>query len=188
MDAAVDWRAYPALAGKDHDFLASVAGYLPLIEALSSDQRQRLALFKAAELFNALIQIREQREDPQRLGAELAQASFALVRAVIRDRSMPLPDGAAISLRDPELQQLIDLGCQLFHRGKSDPALYQQALALSAAQCIALHELLEPALQHYVQICPFPLPPALCAAVRTAFISAYEPAADANGPDTIPPS
>ena len=40
-------------------------------------EREDLAVFKAAELVNALIQIREKKQSPDRFGPELAQASFA---------------------------------------------------------------------------------------------------------------
>ena len=164
------WRSCPALAEKDEAYLAAVADYLAQLEALSAQQRRCLALFKAAELVNALIQIKE-RED--RAGPELAQRSFALVRAVIRNRSLPYAGSEGDCLRDPQLRAVIDEGCRLFHLGKTNQALYQQALALSAAQCLALQDQLGPALDQYLQGTGLPVPETLVAAVRTSFIDAY---------------
>ena len=167
------WRSCPALADKDEAFLAAVADYLVQLEALSQSQRHCLALFKAAELVNALIQIKERREAEDRVGPALAQRSFALVRSVIRNRSLPYAGSESQCLRDPQLTAVIDEGCRLFHLGKTNKELYQQALALSAAQCLALQDQLGPALHQYLQRAELELPETLIASVRTSFIDAY---------------
>ena len=167
------WRSCPALADKDEAFLAAVADYLVQLEALSPKQRHCLALFKAAELVNALIQIKERREAEDRVGPELAHRSFALVRSVIRNRSLPYAGSESQCLRDPQLTAVIDEGCRLFHLGKTNKELYQQALALSAAQCLALHDQLGPALDQYLQGTGLAVPETLVASVRVSFIDAY---------------
>lgn len=167
------WRLCPALAEKDEIFLATVADYLAELEALDPQQQRCLALFKAAELINALIQLRERRQADDRVGPELAQRSFQLVRAVIRNRTLPYAGTQGQCLRDPQLTAVIDEGCRLFHLGKSDKDLYQRALALSAAQCIALQDELGPALDQYLQGCGYALPASLIASVRESFIDAY---------------
>ena len=167
------WRSCPALAEKEDGFLSVVADYLVDLEALDPQQRQCLALFKAAELINALIQLRERREAEDRVGPELAKRSFQLVRAVIRNRTLPYAGSQSHCLRDPQLTALIDEGCRLFHLGKSDQDLYQRALALSAAQCIALQDELGPALDQYLQGSGLVLPASLLASVRSSFIDAY---------------
>jgi len=167
------WRSCPALADKDEAFLAAVADYLVQLEALSPKQRHCLALFKAAELVNALIQIKERREAEDRVGPELAHRSFALVRSVIRNRSLPYAGSESQCLRDPQLTAVIDEGCRLFHLGKRNKELYQQALALSAAQCLTLQDQLGPALDQYLQGAGLELPGTLIASVRASFIDAY---------------
>ena len=153
--------------------LTAVADYLAQLDALSEQQRRCLALFKAAELVNALIQIKERREAEDRVGPELAQRSFALVRAVIRNRSLPYAGNESDCLRDPQLTAVIDEGCRLFHLGKTNQELYQQALALSAAQCLALQDELGPALDQYLQGTGLAVHKTLVAAVRASFIDAY---------------
>ena len=167
------WRTCPALADKDEAFLAAVADYLAQLDALSQQQLRCLALFKAAELVNALIQIKERRQAEDRVGPELAQRSFALVRSVIRNRSLPYAGSESQCLRDPQLTAVIDEGCRLFHLGKTNQELYQQALALSAAQCLALHDQLGPALDQYLQGTGLAVPETLVASVRVSFIDAY---------------
>ena len=167
------WRSCPALADKDEAFLAAVADYLAQLDALSQQQLRCLALFKAAELVNALIQIKELRQAEDRVGPELAQRSFALVRSVIRNRSLPYAGSESQCLRDPQLTAVIDEGCRLFHLGKTNQELYQQALALSAAQCLALHDQLGPALDQYLQGTGLAVPETLVASVRVSFIDAY---------------
>ena len=167
------WRSCPALADKDEAFLAAVADYLAQLDALSQQQLRCLALFKAAELVNALIQIKERRQAEDRVGPELAQRSFALVRSVIRNRSLPYAGSESQCLRDPQLTAVIDEGCRLFHLGKTNQELYQQALALSAAQCLALHDQLGPALDKYLQGTGLAVPETLVASVRVSFIDAY---------------
>ena len=124
-------------------------------------------------MVNALIQIKERREAEDRVGPELAQRSFALVRAVIRNRSLPYAGSESNCLRDPQLTAVIDEGCRLFHLGKTNQELYQQALALSAAQCLALQDELGPALDQYLQGTGLAVPETLVAAVRASFIDAY---------------
>ena len=167
------WRSCPALAEKDEAFLTAVADYIAQLDALSEQQRRCLALFKAAELVNALIQIKERREADDRVGPELAQRSFAQVRAVIRNRSLPYAGSESDCLRDPQLTAVIDEGCRLFHLGKTNKELYQQALALSAAQCLALQDQLGPALDQYLEGTGLAVPEMLVAAVRASFIDAY---------------
>lgn len=167
------WRGLEPLQGRSEPFLAAVAQFLSQVQALSLDQQRKLALFKAAELVNALLQIRERRQADNRFGAELAQASFEVVRGVIRNRQLVLLHQEAVDLREPPIRALIDEGCRLFHAGKSNPDLYQQALALSAAQCIALHPHLDEALTTYAQGCGLSFPAALLQAVRDDFITPY---------------
>ncbi|MFZ9568912.1 MAG: hypothetical protein ACO28M_03605 [Vulcanococcus sp.] len=167
------WRTWPVFAEKSPDFLDAVASYLEQLDRLSPQQRQDLALFKAAELVNALIQMRERKQAADRVGPAMAQASFALVRAAIRDRQIALAGGERTDLREPVLRDLIDEGCRLFHAGKKDPDLYQRALALSAAQCIALHEQLKVALERYASDSGLELPESLREAVQQAFIEPY---------------
>ncbi len=145
------WRSCPALVDKDNAYLAAVADYLAQLDALSQQQRRCLALFKASELVNALIQIKERRQADDRVGPEMAQRSFALVRAVIRNRSLPYAGSESHCLRDPQLTAVLDGGCRLLHLGKTNKELYQQALALSSAQCLAMQDQLGPALDQYLQ-------------------------------------
>ena len=167
------WRDLEVFQQKPADFLDAVETYLVQLERLSVQQRQDLAVFKAAELVNALIQIKERQQAEDRVGPALAQASFALVRAVIRSRQIPLTGGGSIDLSSSALRELIDEGCRLFHIGKTKPQLYQQALALSAAQCLALNEQLEAALQRYAQGCGLDLQPSLLDDVRQSFLDPY---------------
>lgn len=167
------WSELEPLQGRSESFLDQVATFLAQVQALSADQKRVLALFKAAELVNALIQLRERRQAENRFGQALAHASFSLVRAVIRSRLMDLGAQGCVDLRDPPIRELIDKGCRLFHAGKHDPELYQQALALSAAQCIALNPYLDSALNDYAQGCGLALPDGLLQAVRDDFITPY---------------
>ena len=167
------WRDLEVFQQKPADFLDAVETYLVQLERLSVQQRQDLAVFKAAALVNALIQIKERQQAEDRVGPALAQASFALVRAVIRSRQIPLTGGGSIDLSSSALRELIDEGCRLFHIGKTKPQLYQQALALSAAQCLALNDQLEAALQRYAQGCGLDLPPSLLDDVRQSFLDPY---------------
>ena len=167
------WCALEPLQNRSDAFLEHVAAFLPQVQALTAEQKHAMALFKAAELVNALLQIRERRQTEDRFGAELAKASFDRVRAVIRNRTMDLGAQGVVDLQDPPIRALIDEGCRLFHAGKSDPALYQKALALSAAQCIVLNPSLEAALMGYASGCGLVLPKALLQAVREDFIAPY---------------
>lgn len=167
------WRALEALEGRSGLFLDQIAVFLPLVQALSAEQQRALAVFKAAELVNALLQIRERRQAENRFGAQLAQDSFVFIRAVIRQRRMDLGTEGCVELNDPPIRALIDEGCRLFHAGKADPDLYQRALALSAAQCIVLNPWLEAALVRYASGCGLLLPEALLQAVRDDFITPY---------------
>ena len=78
----MQWRSLPAFREKSPAYLDAVDAYLPALSALSVQQRRDLAVFKAAELLNALIQIRERRQAPDRLGDAFAKASFQRVRQV----------------------------------------------------------------------------------------------------------
>ena len=167
------WRSLPVFDEKSPAFLDAVAAYGHALNALSLQQRRDLAVFKAAELLNALIQIRERRQAPDRLGDAVAKASFQRVRQVIRDRRIVLQGGEVIDLRDPALRDLIDEGCRLFHAGRKDAEVYQQALALSAAQCLALNDQLDEGIARYVEGSGLSFPDSLLQAVRTAFIEAY---------------
>lgn len=167
------WRTLPVLSEKPPEFTNAVAGYLAQLDHLSLQQRQDLAVFKAAELVNALIQIKERQQASDRVGSTLAQSSFALVRSVIRCRRISLAGGDSVDLQSPPLRKLIDEGCHLFHCGKKDPDLYQRALALSAAQCIALNAQLGDALQRYASGCGLILPPSLLEEVHQLFITRY---------------
>ena len=80
--AVMQWRSLPAFREKSPAYLDAVDAYLPALSALSVQQRRDLAVFKAAELLNALIQIRERRQAPDRLGDAFAKASFQRVRQV----------------------------------------------------------------------------------------------------------
>ena len=167
------WRSLPLFQEKPAAFLDAVAAYLNSLSALDFQQRSDLAVFKAAELINALIQIRERKEAPDRLGSVLAQASFQQVRRVIRERRLHLGNGEVIDLRDPLIRDLIDEGCRLFHEGKQDAAVYQRALALSAAQCLVLNDQLDEAIDRYVAASSLVFPDSLLDDVRNSFIEAY---------------
>ena len=78
----MQWRSLPVFREKSPAYLDAVDAYLPALSALSVQQRRDLAVFKAAELLNALIQIRERRQAPDRLGDAFAKASFQRVRQV----------------------------------------------------------------------------------------------------------
>lgn len=171
--SVTDWRDLEVFEAKPPEFIDAVEAYLLVLDHLNLQQRRDLAVFKAAELVNALIQIKERQQADDRVGSALARASFALVRSVIRSRQIVLTDCCSIDLRSPALRDLIDEGCRLFHTGKTNPALYQQALALSAAQCLALNDQLEGALQRYAQGCGLDLPPSLLEDVRQSFIARY---------------
>ena len=54
------WRSLPVFREKSPAFLDDVAIYLEGLGSLNLQQRRNLAVFKAAELINALIQIRDQ--------------------------------------------------------------------------------------------------------------------------------
>ena len=173
---ALPWRTLAVFREKSPGYLEAVDAYLPALRALSEEQRRNLAVFKAAELLNALIQIRERRQAPDRLGDAFAKASFQRVRQVIRDRRIVLQGGEVIDLRDPVLRDLIDEGCRLFHAGRKDAEVYQRALALSAAQCLALNDQLDEGIARYVEGSGLTFPDALLQAVRSSFIEAYRTA------------
>ena len=82
LPGLMQWRSLPAFREKSPAYLDAVDAYLPALSALSVQQRRDLAVFKAAELLNALIQIRERRQAPDRLGDAFAKASFQRVRQV----------------------------------------------------------------------------------------------------------
>ena len=170
------WRTLAVFLEKSPGYLDAVEAYLPALRALSLAQRKDLAVFKAAELLNALIQIRERRQAPDRFGPTLAKASFQRVRQVIRDRRILLQGGEVIDLRDPVFRDLIDEGCRLFHAGRKDAEVYQRALALSAAQFWALNDQLDEGIARYVAGSGLTFPDALLQAVRTSFIEAYRTA------------
>ena len=174
--AVMQWRSLPAFREKSPAYLDAVDAYLPALSALSVQQRRDLAVFKAAELLNALIQIRERRQAPDRLGDAFAKASFQRVRQVIRERRIVLQGAELIDLRDPVLRDLIDEGCRLFHAGRKDDEVYQQALALSAAQCLALNDQLDEGIARYIEGSGLSFPDSLLQAVRTSFIEAYRTA------------
>ena len=169
------WRSLEPLRNRSPEFLDAVASYLPKIQTLSSDNQNRLSVFKSAELVNALLQIREKRQSEDRFDPQLAKASFVLVRAVIRDRIMHLGSEGTVDLRAPEIRGLINEGCRLFHAGKKQPEKYQLALALSAAQCIVLYPWLDESLTRFRKGCGLQLPDALISAVRENFIIPYQP-------------
>ena len=170
---STSWRSLPLFQQKSPVFIDAVAGYLESLSALTLQQRRDLALFKAAELINALIQIRERKQASDRVGPVLAQASFQQVRRVIRERSLLLSNGEVINLRDPLIRDLIDEGCRLFHAGKQDHDVYQRALALSAAQCLVLNDHLDDAIDRYVAASPLAFPDSLLEAVRSSFVEPY---------------
>lgn len=170
---AIDWDDYPILHGEDPEFLQSIAAFVEQLSHLSEEQKQRLALFKAAELINALVQMRERRDASDRLGPEKAATSFKLVRAAIRDRRITLPDQTTISLQDPEIRSTIDEGCRYFHLGKNDPEQWELAMALSTAQYIALSPYLEGELDRYASQLQELYPEAIVAAVKRTFIDPY---------------
>ena len=122
---------------------------------------------------NALLQIRENRQTEDRLAPELANASFVLVRAQIRDRVMHLDSEGTVDLRAPELRALINEGCRLFHTGKKRPERYPLAFALSAAQCTALAPWLDQSLKRYSKGCGLQLSERLINSVRDNLIVPY---------------
>ena len=96
--SSTSWRSLPLFQEKLPDFIDAVAAYLESLNAMTLQQRRDLAVFKAAELINALIEVRE--------------------------RSLLLSNGEVIDLRDPLIRELIDEGCRLFHAGKRDEDVY----------------------------------------------------------------
>ena len=48
------WCALEPLQNRSDEFLDHVAAFLPQVQALTADQKRAMALFKAAELVNAL--------------------------------------------------------------------------------------------------------------------------------------
>ncbi|MEO0947918.1 MAG: hypothetical protein AAFY11_07205 [Cyanobacteria bacterium J06641_5] len=170
---AINWDDYPILHGEDPEYLQSIAEFAERLSHLSEDRKQRLALFKAAELINAIVQMRERRNASERLGPEKAATSFKIVRAAIRDRQITLPDGATIDLRDPEIRSIIDEACRYFHLGKKDPEQWQLAMALSTAQYIVLSPYLEGELDRYASQFQDLYPDAIVQAVKRTFIEPY---------------
>ncbi len=169
----IDWDKYPILQEKEPQFLAEVAAFATRVYQLSESQKQKLALFKAAELLNALVQIRESKDAPGRVGPEKAAVSFKIVRAAIRNRRVVLPNGETVSLREPEIQDIIDEGCQLFHAGKTDLEQWERAMALSTAQYITLNTYLEEELNRYAKQFQDLFPNTLVQAVKENFIEPY---------------
>jgi len=169
----INWEDYPILHGEDPEFLQTVAKFIAQLSQLSESQKQRLALFKAAELINALVQMRERRSASGRLGPEKAAASFKLVRAAIRDRQIKLPDTTIVSLHDPEIRATIDEACRYFHLGKKDPEQWELAMALSTAQYIVLSPYLESELDRYASQLQDLYPEAIVQAVKRSFIEPY---------------
>ena len=167
------WRSLKPFQDKSSDYLDAVASFLPQVERLNSIQKSNLSVFKSAELVNALLQIREKQQADDRFGAELAEASFVVVRAAIRERVMNLGAQGTIDLRDPQIRGLINEGCRLFHAGRRRPEQYQLALALSAAQCVVLHPWLHEGLSRYSKGCGLKLPEPLIQEVRDSFITPY---------------
>ncbi len=171
----IDSDKYPILAGEAPEFLEAVARFAGELDTLSEDQKRRLALFKAAELLNALMQLRERDDEAESFGTEKAAASFKIVRAVVRDRRINFPSGETVALDDPEIRKIIDTGCQAFHAGKRDPEQQERAMALSTAQCIVLHPYLKEALDRYVGQFRQLYPDRLVEAVERHFIEPYKP-------------
>lgn len=130
-------------------------------------------MFKAAEAGQCPDSDRERMQAPVRLGPVLAQASFQLVRRLIRVWLLHLTNGEVIDLRDPLIRDLIDEGCRLFYESKQDAARYQRALALSAAQCLLLNDQLDEAIDRYVAATALDFRDSLLDAVRSIFIEAY---------------
>lgn len=167
-----DFAQYPKLANREPEFRALVAGFLPQLANLSPNHKRQLALFKAIELTNALVQIWEQENSPQRLGPEKAAQSFQIIRALLRDRQINLA-GEVVSFKAPEVKALIDQGAQTFHAGKRDPEQWQRALAFSTAQYIELHPYLAEGLHQFHQHFQTLYSPGVIAEVTARFITPY---------------
>jgi uncharacterized membrane protein YccC len=164
---------YEILRGKDPHFLNTVSTFLTEVASLPEAQKKRLALYKAAELLNAMAQIREHEEAESRIGPAKAAASRRLARRAIRDRCIDLPNGESISLGNPQIKAIIDQGSKLFHSGRSDPEQWNRAMALSTAQCIALRAHLEGELHRFAKSYADIYPDALVQDVQRAFIEPY---------------
>ncbi len=170
----IDWQKYPDLQDQEPTFLDQVSEFVTQVEQLTPAQKQTLAVFKAAELLNALVQIGEKRNSPERLGPEKAAAVSKIIRTAIRNRQMVLPNGDVISFQEPEIRTLIiDLGCQLFYAGKTDEAKWEQAMALSTAQYISLNAYMDDALERYTTQYPDLFPEYLIRTVTQKFIDPY---------------
>ncbi|WP_346291837.1 hypothetical protein [Sphaerothrix gracilis] len=174
MIAVFDCSLYPTLQDQGAHFCEQVSYFVRRLQALTEDEKERLALFKVLELSNALTQIRERGQASDRLGPAKAAASFRLVRAVIRQRQIALPGRPVVSLQDPALKAIIDQGCQLFHAGKQDAEQWRQSLALSTAQCIVLNPNLKRGLSQVYRYLGNLYPDNLRAEIIERFIMPYE--------------
>ncbi len=174
MPDEIDLSQYPVLAEKEPEFKALVSGFVARLAGLSETQKSKLALFKAIELTNALVQIREQENSPQRLGPEKAAASFKIVRAALRERQITLLGQEVVTFDEPELKAIIDEGSRTFHAGKHDPEQWQQAMAFSTAQYIILHPYLPQRLQEFHHQYQDLFPPELAQEITARFITPYQ--------------
>jgi len=170
-----DLNQYPKLAGKEESFKALVSSFIERLAPLSAELKDKLAFYKAMELANALVQIREKEEAENRLGAEKAAASSRMARAAIRERQIDLPGGEIISFKEPELAAIIDEGARAFHGGKQDKdsELWQKAMALSTAQYIVLNKYLGMRLMQVYDYFSDLYPQELISEIRDRFISPY---------------
>jgi hypothetical protein len=169
----LDLSQYPALQAQEPNFQRLVCQFADRIATLSAAQKKKLAILKAIELTNAIVQIHEKERSPKRLGKEKAKTSFRIVRAALRDRRIALPGQAEISLKEPELRSLIDEACRLFHSGKKDPDQWQQMLAFSTAQCIVLNQDLMDSLRYFHQRFQDLYPPEIMSEVAEQFVMPY---------------
>ena len=169
----IDFSQYPALKDEDKEFKQQISYFIPRLAILSEEQKKKLALFKAIELTNAILQIREKKNPLGGVGKEKADRSFQIVRAAIRMRQVALPGQQPICLKEPELKAIIDEACQTFHAGKRDSQQWERAMAFSAAQSIVLNEYLEKGLEQFHQSYPDLYSPEIRQIVKERFILPY---------------
>ncbi|VEP12071.1 hypothetical protein H1P_1310009 [Hyella patelloides LEGE 07179] len=150
----LNYNQHPILDDKDEDFKALIAEFALELENLSLEQKNKLGLFKAIELTNAVVQTLEKEQAPEALGESKALSLFNIVRSAIRSRYLNLPDATIISLKDNKLKQLIDRACIMFHAGKKDLKQKEKSVAFSMAQNIVLSTEIQQGLEKFCNYYP----------------------------------
>ena len=154
ISSKISYDRYPILKDKDQEFKTIIDNFIVELQALSPEQKQKLGLFKAIELTNAVVQTLEKEKASESLGETKALALFNIVRAAIRTRIISLPDNTIISLKDAAIKKLIDLACVMFHAGKNDPKQKAKSVAFSMAQNIVLDAEIQQGLTKFYHLYP----------------------------------